>query len=183
LPKLYLRRPTADKTRGASDGKLPTPMESTPLILPQLGPVYHAVAPIAATLTRVVVGLALVPHGLRFCFGWFPNSGSQILSFGRQAAALERSGYRPGRFWAAVIAAVELLGGPLLALGLLTRPVSAIILVFLVNAVIEHARFHGYFWNKLGLEYCMVWSAATLFFVVNGGGPYSLDSWLVGHEF
>ena len=70
-----------------------------------------------------------------------------------------------------------------LALGLLTRPVAFAAFIFLVMGVIEHWRFDGYFWNKLGLEYPMIWSAAMLFFVIHGGGPYSLDSWIVGREF
>lgn len=156
---------------------------STPLILPQMAPFYQALSPLAETLIRAIVGLALIPHALRFCFGMFANSGSRALSIEILIAGLERSGYRPGRFWAYAIAATELAGGPMLALGLFTRPVAAVIFVFLLNAVLEHARFDGYFWNKLGLEYPMIWSAAVLFFVVNGGGPYSLDSWLVGYAF
>ncbi len=154
-----------------------------PLIVPQMAPLYHALAPAAETLIRVVVALALIPHGLRICFGLFPNSGSRILSIELLVGGLERSGYRPARFWAMVVIATEFVGGPMLALGLLTRPVAAVIFVFLLNAAIEHARFDGYFWNKLGLEYPMIWSAAALFFVVHGGGPYSLDAWLVGREF
>ncbi len=68
----------------------------------------------------------------------------------------------------------------MLALGLFTRPVALVIFIFHVNALIEHWRFDGYFWNKLGLEYAMIWAAATLIFVVQGGGPYALDAWLVG---
>lgn len=157
--------------------------DATPLFLPQLGPIYATLWPFVMALVRAIVGLALVPHALRFCFGMFPQSGSRILSLALLTSALERSGYRPGRFWAIAIAATELVGGPLLALGLFTRPVALIVFIFLVNAVIEHARFDGYFWNKLGLEYAMIWAAAALVFVIAGGGPYSLDAWLVGHEF
>jgi putative oxidoreductase len=156
---------------------------STPLIVPALGPFYHALAPYAEALIRVVVGLALVPHGLRFTFGLFPNSGTRALSLGALSTMLDAHGYRPGKFWAYAIASLELVGGPLLALGLFTRPLALASFVFLVMGAIEHLRFDGYFWNKTGLEYPMVWAAATLFFVINGGGPLSLDSWLVGYEF
>ena len=154
-----------------------------PLFLPQMAPLYHAAAPVAEALIRVVVGLALVPHALRFCFGMFPNSGSRALSIAALEVGLARSGYRPTWLWARAILVVEFAGGPMLAAGLLTRPVAAVIFIFLINAMIEHWRFDGYFWNKLGLEYPMIWSAAVLFFVIHGGGLYSLDSWLVGHEF
>jgi putative oxidoreductase len=156
---------------------------STPLIVPQLGPVYQALAPVAETLTRIVVGLALVPHGLRFSFGMFPNSGTRALTIGALRTMLDAHGYRPGWLWAYAIAALELVGGPLLALGLFTRPLALASFIFLVTGAIEHWRFDGYFWNKLGLEYCMVWAAGTLFFVFHGGGPYSLDSWLIGRAF
>ncbi|HUK60667.1 MAG TPA: DoxX family protein [Stellaceae bacterium] len=156
---------------------------TTPLVWPQLGLLYHAAAPVAEALTRVVLGLALVPHGLRFVFGLFPNSGSRALSLAALGAGLDAHGYRPGWFWALTIAALELAGGPLLALGVFTRPLALAAFIFLVMAAIEHWRFDGYFWNVTGLEYPMVWSAGMLFFVVHGGGPYSLDSWLLGYEF
>jgi len=156
--------------------------ESSALLLPQLGPLYQALTPWVETFIRILVGLALVPHGMRFTFGMFPNSGSRALSLAALAGGLTRSGYRPPMLWAWAIAVLELVGGPMLALGLFTRPVALAVFIFLVNAVIEHARFDGYFWNKLGLEYCMIWSAASLFFVVHGGGIFSLDHAL-GYEF
>jgi hypothetical protein len=42
------------------------------LIFPQFGSVYQALFPWAEALLRVVVGLILVPHGLRSTFGMFP---------------------------------------------------------------------------------------------------------------
>jgi putative oxidoreductase len=158
-------------------------MNGTPLFLPQLGAFYTAAAPYAETLVRAVVGLALVPHGLRFAFGLFPNSGSRAMSLGALRAGLNAHGYRPGWFWAVAIMTLELAGGPLLALGLFTRPLALASFLFLVMAAIDHWRFDGYFWNVCGLEYPMVWSACMLFFVIHGGGPFSLDSLLVGHEF
>ena len=52
-------------------------IDPTPLIFPQLGPLYAALAPWAEALLRVVAGLALVPHGLRNTFGMFPSTGVQ----------------------------------------------------------------------------------------------------------
>ena len=43
--------------------------DATPLIFPDLGPLYQALAPWSEVLLRAVVGLALVPHGLRNTLG------------------------------------------------------------------------------------------------------------------
>ena len=50
-------------------------VDSTPLIFPQLAPLYQSLAPWAEALLRAVAGLALVPHGLRNTFGMFPSTG------------------------------------------------------------------------------------------------------------
>jgi hypothetical protein len=51
--------------------------DPTPLFLPQLGPAHHALFPWAEALLRAVVGLTLIPHGLRTAFGMFPSTGGQ----------------------------------------------------------------------------------------------------------
>ena len=144
--------------------------------------VYQTLAPLAEALLRVSVGLALVPHGLRNTFGFFPNTGVRAHNLKQLAAQLDGDGYRPGSFWAPAISITQLVGGPLLALGLFTRPVAAIVLIFLVVADFERWRVGKYFWNQLGLEYTLMWTIATFTVLVHGGGPYSLDR-LFGFEF
>ena len=123
---------------------------------------------------RIFTGLMLLPHGLRSCFSMFPTTG-KVVSYAHMAVAMEASGYRPGRFWAMVAALTIFVAGPLLALGLLTRAAATIVFVFLVLSTIDHARRGGYFCNRNGLEYTLLWSIVALFFVVQGGGTYSLD--------
>ena len=159
------------------------PDAATPLIVPALGALYDALAPWADAAVRAVVGLALVPHGMRAYFGWFAGTGARVLDYAAMAAALERSGYKPGRLWAGVVAAILFGAGPLLALGLLTRPAALVVFVFLALSALDHARFDGYFWNRLGLEYPLIWAAGALFFVIHGGGAISLDRLLLGREF
>jgi putative oxidoreductase len=132
-------------------------------------------SPIAYALLRVAVGLALVPHGLRNTFGFFPNTGVRALNLKDLAVQLDQSGYRPGNFWAPAISITQLVGGPLLALGLFTRPVAAVVLLFLLVANVERWRVGKYFWNKLGLEYTVMWTIAMFWVFVHGGGVYSLD--------
>jgi putative oxidoreductase len=145
-----------------------------------LGDLYNALAPWTEALLRAVVGLALVPHGLRNTFGFFPDTGVRAHNIAELAAQLDRDGYRPGRLWAPLISLLQLVGGPMLALGLFTRPVAAAILIFLVVTNVERWRVGGYFWNQLGLEYTLMWTIAVLYFLVHGGGTVSLDHLLFG---
>ncbi|MBV9971203.1 MAG: DoxX family protein [Xanthobacteraceae bacterium] len=155
----------------------------TSLVVPALGPVYAALAPVVEAMLRVVVGLTLVPHGLRIAFGCFAGSGLGVTSLEGLAAELDRGGYRPGRLWAPAIALTELVCGPLLALGLFTRVAAVPIVIFLGISNVERWRVGGFFWNTQGLEYTLMWTIAALYFLVHGGGVYSLDHLLVRCEF
>ena len=135
----------------------------------------QTLAPFADALLRIAVGLALVPHGLRNTFGFFPNTGVRALDLKALAKQLDDSGYRPGKLWAPAISVTQLVGGPLLALGLLTRPVAAVVLAFLLVADVERWRVGRYFWNMLGMEYTLMWTIADFWVLVHGGGLYSLD--------
>ena len=141
-----------------------------------MAPLLQTLAPFAYALLRVAVGLALVPHGLRNTFGFFPNTGVAAPNITALAKQLDAGGYRPGKFWAPAISLTQLVGGPLLALGLFTRPIAAVVLVFLLVANVERWRVGRYFWNRLGLEYTLMWTIATFYVFVHGGGLYSLDT-------
>jgi putative oxidoreductase len=158
-------------------------MLDTPLFIPQLGSLYQSLAPWAEALLRVWVGLALVPHGLRNTFGMFPTTGVRSRNLTELARQLDDDGYRPGKFWAPAISVTQLVGGPMLALGLLTRPVALVIVVFLLVANVERWRVGKYFWNQLGLEYTVMWTLVALYFLVHGGGAISLDRLLIGRQF
>jgi len=130
-----------------------------------------------------MVGLALVPHALRMAFGFFPNTGQPLRNLGMLADYLDRQGYRPGIVWALAISSTQLICGPLLALGLFTRLAAVPIVLFLLVTNIERWRVGKYFWNQLGLEYTLMWTIAAVYFLVHGGGAYSLDSLILGREF
>ena len=155
---------------------------SQSLILPALGPIYQCLAPWAEALLRAVVGLWLVPHALRNTFGFFPGTGVRANNLTALAAQLDRDGYRPGKLWAPAISITQFVAGPLLALGLFTRPAALAILVFLLVTNYERWRVGKYFWNQLGLEYTVMWTVATFYFLVQGGGRISLDH-LIGRAF
>jgi putative oxidoreductase len=140
-----------------------------------LSALYQTLLPFADALLRVAVGLALVPHGLRNTFGFFPNTGVRALNLTALAKQLDESGYRPSKLWAPAISATQLIGGPLLALGLFTRPVAAVVLIFLLVTNVERWRVGRYFWNQLGMEYTLMWTIATFYVLISGPGRYSLD--------
>ena len=156
-------------------------MAESTLLFPALGGIYQALGPVAEALLRVITGLILVPHGLRAAFGLFPNTGMPINSLKLLGQAVGAAGYRPGLFWAGVVVATELIGGPMLALGLFTRLACVPVFILLALSVLAHWR-DGWFWNTLGIEYPLLWAACALYFLVNGGGAISVD-WLIGFEF
>jgi len=142
---------------------------------PQLAELYQALGPLTEALLRVCVGLALVPHGLRMTFGFFPHTGQPLQSLEMLADYLDKQGYRPGKIWAPAISATQLVFGPMVALGLVTRLAVLPIVLFLLVTNIERWRVGKYFWNQLGLEYTLMWMIAALYVLGHGGGPYSLD--------
>jgi len=139
-----------------------------------------ALTPWAETLLRVWCGLALLPHAMRAFFGWFPDTGSRILNPALLATGLERSGFRPGRYWVVYVALVEFVAGPALALGLFTQLAGALIFLFFLGAAYDHLRFDGYFWNQLGMEYPALWGLVALYFACAGGSAISLDRLFFG---
>jgi putative oxidoreductase len=154
---------------------------TTPLLLPALASLYDALSPYIEALLRFIAGMTLLPHALQKLFGFFPESKVPS-SLEELARSLENWGYRPGRFWALVVAVTELVAGPLLALGLFTRLAALPIFVFLALSALAHAKADGYFWTVHGAEYPLVWSVIVLFFLIHGGGALSLDHLVLGFE-
>lgn len=145
---------------------------------PELAGLFQTFASLTEALLRVCVGLALVPHGLRMTFGFFPNTGQPLQNMRMLADYLDKQGYRPGNIWAPAISATQLVCGPLVALGLFTRVSVLPIVFFLLVTNIERWRVGKYFWNQLGLEYTLMWTIAALYVLAHGGGAYSLDNLL-----
>jgi putative oxidoreductase len=156
---------------------------TTPLLAPALGDVYATLAPAVEALLRVVVGLALVLHGLRLTFGLFPDSGIDMHSVASLSKSLAHKGFRRPQLWARAVSLTQLIAGPMFTLGLFTRPAAVPIVAFLAVATRECWKKGGYFWNTCGIEYPLLWGVAALYFLVHGGGVYSLDHLLIGRAF
>jgi putative oxidoreductase len=158
-------------------------MSQTPLIVPALGVVYETLGPWVEALLRFVVGMAMVPHGLRMCLGYFKGTGGPVSSVRDVAAMYDRKGFRPGWLWAYCTVLTQFVAAPCVALGLFTRPMALPLFALMVLSAYDHAKYDGYFWNRMGVEYPAMWAAGVLYFLINGGGKISLDHFVLGFEF
>jgi len=116
----------------------------------------------ALTSLRIVSGFLFFCHGAQKLLGWFAEEGST-----RMAPAF------PQLPWFAGV--LELFGGALIVLGLLTRPVA-----FLLSGQMAFAYFMAHAPNgPLPImnrgELAALYSFLFLFFAAYGGGPYSVD--------
>lgn len=148
-------------------------MSEPRLMLPFLGPVYGASRPLAWALVRFATGAALVPHGWgKIVEGKLPAT----------AASFAKLGLEPAGLLALYIGLLELVGGTLLALGLLTRVWAAQVAGFMAVAAFHVHWPNGYFWTDKGWEYPAFWMLAAIALVIRGGGRLSLDR-VIGREF
>ncbi len=144
-------------------------------LFPSLSPIYGALSPLAEPLVRATTGLLLVPHGAQKLFGWFGGYG--IEATGQFFAA--KLGL-PAEL-ALLAGLIEFAGGLMLALGLFTRPVAALVVGTMAVAVFQVHLSKGFFWTSGGFEYPLMWGLVALSFVVRGGGRLSIDA-LIGRE-
>ena len=139
------------------------------LYIPALGGLYRSVSEFAVPILRIALGAVLVPHGMQKLFGMFGGMGVS-----GNAALFERLGYTPGIFWGTLVGCTEFIGGILLILGLFTRFAAAAVFIFMIVAV-KFTSAKGFFWSAGGMEYPILIGICALYFLMRGGGAYSLD--------
>jgi putative oxidoreductase len=123
-----------------------------------LGPLQ----PHARSVMRIVVGFLFMEHGLQKILGWLGGVG------GSGATAHFIS-------WAWAAGFLELVGGPLIILGLFTTPVAFVLCGEMAVAYFWVHFPHG-FWpllnhGELAVLYCFVF----LYLSLAGPGPLSAD--------
>jgi putative oxidoreductase len=122
------------------------------------------------SLLRIVAGLLFVEHGTSKVLGFPPAPA--------MPAAAHASSSMPAymHMLSHLSGPIELIGGALFTLGLLTRPVAFIISGEMAVAYFTAHFPHGFFplLNKgeLAVLYCFVF----FYFVFAGGGPLALDA-------
>ncbi|MFM7427369.1 MAG: DoxX family protein [Elainella sp.] len=115
-------------------------------------------------ILRVVVGVMMIHNG-------FDKLGN-IESFAK--AYVEVIGLPFPIFFSYLAAFTELLGAPLVAIGLLTRPAALGLFGTMCVAMYHHVLVAGL--SLPYLELSAIYAACFLFFLVNGGGLFSTDA-------
>ncbi|WP_237214339.1 DoxX family protein [Falsiroseomonas oryziterrae] len=124
------------------------------------------VEPLAYTFLRVISGTYLIAHG-------WPKWQAGVETFARMGLA--RRGIEPALPLAWMVVSLEVIGGLLIAIGLLTRFTAVLAtghLAFITFFVLWPA---GFAWNRGGWEFASFWAVVMLFIAVRGGGVYSAD--------
>ena len=121
-------------------------------------------------LGRLVFGLLMAGHGAQKLFGWFGGHG-----LAGTAGFFENLGFRPGRLFAVAAASSELIGGLLVAGGLLGPIGPAAMLAVMIVAAGSVHWHNGLFAMSNGIEVPLLYATAAAALAFTGPGAYSLD--------
>jgi putative oxidoreductase len=141
-------------------------MMNTPLIV---------ASPVALGLlvARIGFGLMMAAHGSQKLFGWFGGHG-----LAGTAAFFDTIGFRPGRFFATLASATEVISGLLLTLGLLGPVGPALMISVMIVAARTMHWPNGVFAATNGIEVPLLYGVVALALLFTGPGAYSLDAML-----
>ena len=120
--------------------------------------------PEARSILRIVLGFLITLHGLRNLFGMLP-----VLA-GRRGAPPMALDTLPS--W---VGAIELAGGLLLLVGLLTRPVASVLAVVMAIAYFYSAAPAGVWPIRNGGNEVLLYLLAFLYFWSAGAGAWSME--------
>jgi putative oxidoreductase len=106
-------------------------------------------------------------------FGWFGGYGPK-----GTGGWMDSIGIKPGVFMAVFAGLMELLGGALFALGLLTPLAAMFIAVIMLGAIFKVHAQNGIWATANGYEYPLVLITVVIGIALTGAGSYSLDAFL-----
>lgn len=140
----------------------------TKLFIPALAPVYRCTEVLAWPVIRAVCGLMLLPHGI-------PKLTNPVFA-ANVTGLIGRLGFAPSVAWFWLVVLLETVGGIMLAIGLLTRPVALMVAVemLVISFAVDLPAGRPY-WPTL------MWALFALAIALRGGGPWSVDH-LIGRE-
>jgi len=127
---------------------------------------------------RLALGVVMIAHGSQKVLGSFNGPGFKTFVAGDTPFNF----MRPAWFWLGAAALSELIGGLLVALGLLTRVAAFFIACTMLTAVIGFHLSGGFFATNRGFEYPLSLLAMALGLLISGGGQASVDRALIGRS-
>jgi putative oxidoreductase len=125
-------------------------------------------------IIRLVVGLYVAGHGVQKLFGWFGGPGLAAI-IGAFGSGL---GFRPARLWATSLAATEVVGGLLMAIGLLGPLGPIAVAGSMLGATVYGHWSKGPWSSKGGYELAATNLAVALAVALLGVGRFSVDTLL-----
>ena len=125
---------------------------------------------------RLVLGAVMIAHGAQKVLGSFNGSGFKAFIAGNTPFSF----MRPAWLWLGAAALSELVGGLLIALGLLTRVGAFFVACTMLTAVIGVHWTGGFFASNRGYEYPLSLLAMAVALMIAGGGQASVDKALTG---
>jgi putative oxidoreductase len=125
-----------------------------------------AAASLGLLVLRIVVGAIFAAHGAQKVFEYtIPGTVGSFAEMGVPLA----------EFAAPLVAFLELIGGVLLILGFLTRPIGILLAVDMVVALVLVHLSAGLWVAGGGYEFVAVLGAASLALALTGAGRFSID--------
>lgn len=127
---------------------------TTPII-PAVARLYRPLEPYAYTLIRAATGAIFLPHGI------------QKLFLGTADGAL---GY--------VLGGLELIGGLLIVLGILVRPVAMMLIIDVLMVIVANMA-KGWLWTRGGVQYHTFLLGMVLAVFIGGAGRHAVGSYVI----
>ncbi|MGM7634852.1 DoxX family protein [Bacillus sp. Hm123] len=125
---------------------------------------------LGALILRVILGLTFFVHGLAKFQGGIENIAGWFDSIGIPS------------FMAYIVAAVELVGGAALILGLGTRIIAGLLVIVMLVAISKVKLAAGFMGNgeMAGYELDLALMAMSAYLAIAGSSLYSLDQLVLG---
>jgi putative oxidoreductase len=124
-------------------------------------------------ILRAAIGLTFAAHGAQKVFGWWGGPG-----LAGWRGAIEQMGFQPARIFAPLSALVELVGGIVLAIGLLTPFMTAVLVAQTVVIIGQVHWGNGFFNTRSGIEFPLLLGLIAVAVGLAGPGAISLDALL-----
>lgn len=128
---------------------------------------------LARTVLRLALGVVFFAHGWQKIFEYtIPGTQAAFAQMGVPAAQLV----------APAIGFLELIGGAALILGVLVRPVAALLALNMLGALFLVHAPAGIFADKGGYEFVLVLAAGAAALTLVGAGRFSIDALVLGRS-